>query len=156
MNYCTICGKEIGYGEVVCEQCAQNSVKKPKRGLKQGLIAAISGYLGYNYLAAGAFGMSLGMLIGTANGTMFWFFLFAIFSVLLLGAFAASVAAVTLSVINGIRAIGTFKNTPANESKPIAALILGIVGLYFSAFAAMLLIAAVITYCFAIFLFVFI
>jgi len=145
MNNCTICGKEIGYGEVVCEKCAQNSAKKPKRGLKQGLIAAISGFIGYNYLAAGAFGMSLGMLLTTANGTMFWF-LFAIFSVLLLGAFAASVAAVTLSVINGIRAIGIFKNTPAEKSNPVAALILGIVGLYFSAFAVLFLVAAVAGY----------
>ena len=129
MKYCNKCGKEILSGEL-CSDCAaaQNNAAEDiivapqsrMNGFGKALTSTILSVVGFIFFY-------VAMLLSIASPIA------AVFG------FIFSLPLVIIPMIFGIQSIKVFKRTSAPDPKPVATLVLGIVGLAMSALTALLL-----------------
>ncbi len=150
--YCRKCGKEIFYDAPICKECEeaelffnfneqpinfeQEPVGDRKEGFGKALTATILGALAF-FISAIAFGV-FSVLVEEYYSTSYYYDATAIGSIVAVGVVFSLIATglAIPALILGIKSIKVFK-LAVNEGrvKPIATLILGIVGVATSALA---------------------
>lgn len=137
MSYCRKCGKKLEDNSGLCENCRNEELvfgdgseeimsTVSQEGKKDGFVKALLSVI-LPYAASVLFGMVLGVIIGLGlldtlqkSGIVIVGMLF--------------IAPMVISIIFGIQSIKTFvRNKREGKAKPIATLILGIIGLVTSA-----------------------
>lgn len=110
-------------------QPVENGTNPRMRGFGKALASTILGFIGYFFAVFTMAMISSGEEDVAIAGVVF---------------FIMSLPLAILPFIFGLKSIGVFKSTPAGTPKPIATLIMGIVGLSFAALSLMFLFFAMI------------